>query len=167
MDLSGEAFFEVTKGEKFTVKTKMGDVQVLGTSFNVSVRNNAFSVSCKTGKVKVSFANSNEESVLLTKGESVIFEKDTVKRSVVDILKIAKWKEGTFHYINRPVSEVFDEIKRQYDVKIKIANKAIAHRPFEGYFFTGDLQTSLALVCEPMGLLYKIDGTTVVIESGK
>lgn len=167
IDLKGEAFFDVTKGEKFTVNTLLGEVNVLGTSFNVSVRNNIFVVSCKTGKVKVSFVNLDGQDVLLTRGESVIFEKNTVNKSTIDILTIADWKEGTFHYSNRPVSEAFDEIKRQYNVDIKIIDKTISQRPFKGYFFTGDLQTSLSLVCEPMGLQYRIDGTTVVIESVK
>ncbi|MCB4800365.1 FecR family protein, partial [Neotamlana laminarinivorans] len=33
LKLQGEAFFKVTKGEKFTVNTKAGSIQVLGTQF--------------------------------------------------------------------------------------------------------------------------------------
>ena len=54
LTLKGEAFFEVTEGEKFLVKTSIGDVEVLGTSFNVFVRDSVFEVACKTGKVGVS-----------------------------------------------------------------------------------------------------------------
>src|SRR5690554_607376 len=45
--LSGEAFFDVNPGKKFTVETEMGDISVLGTSFNVSVNNNNLKVACK------------------------------------------------------------------------------------------------------------------------
>ncbi|MEL6559490.1 MAG: FecR domain-containing protein [Bacteroidota bacterium] len=167
LTLKGEAFFEVTEGDKFTIETENGQVQVLGTSFNVSDRGNVFAVSCKTGKVKVDFFKTDDQSVFLTKGESVMFEKDTIKKLKVDIVKIADWKKGTFHFVDRPVAEAFNEIRRQYDVKVKVSDKQIKSRLFTGYFYTGDLQTSLNLICEPMGLSYSIDGKMVIIESNK
>lgn len=165
LNLKGEAFFKVTEGDKFTIETPHGQVQVLGTSFNVSDRNNTFIVTCKTGKVKVDFSKPDAQSVYLTKGESVIFEKDIVNKIQVDIAKIADWKKGTFHYVDRPVSEAFHEIERQYDVKVKFSDKHIKSRIFTGYFYTGDLKISLELVCEPMGLNFSIDEKTVTIES--
>ena len=167
LTLKGEAFFEVTKGDKFTIETENGQVQVLGTSFNVSDRGNVFAVSCKTGKVKVDFFKTDDQPVFLTKGESVIFDKDTIKKLKVDIVKIADWKKGTFHFVDRPVAEAFNEIRRQYNVKVKVSDKRIKSRLFTGYFYTGDLQTSLNLICEPMGLSYSIDGKTVTIEPNK
>lgn len=167
LTLKGEAFFEVTEGDKFTIQTANGEVQVLGTSFNVSDRGNVFTVSCKTGKVKVDFSKTNEQPVFLTKGESVVFENDTIKKIKVDIAKIADWKKGTFHFVERPIAEAFNEIKRQYNVKVKISDKRIKSRLFTGYFYTGDLQTSMNLICEPMGLSYSIDGKIVTIEASK
>jgi len=165
LNLSGEAFFEVTKGEKFTVNTQFGTVQVLGTSFNVSTRNEALYVSCKTGKVKVSFANSAEQPVFLTKGQSVMFEDNVVTENAIDLEKIGNWKTGTFHYDGRPVDEAFEEVKRQYNVSVKFAKKKLANRPYNGYFFKDDLETSLSMICDPLNLDYKIDGTTIVIEA--
>jgi transmembrane sensor len=37
LSLEGEAFFEVQKGSKFSVVTSDGIVEVLGTSFDVTV----------------------------------------------------------------------------------------------------------------------------------
>ena len=53
ISLSGEAFFEVKRGSTFTVKTTLGNVEVLGTSFNVIVEEKNFEVICKSGKVLV------------------------------------------------------------------------------------------------------------------
>ncbi len=44
--LEGEAFFEVAKGETFTVTTSNGSVKVLGTSFNVNTKNDLLLISC-------------------------------------------------------------------------------------------------------------------------
>ncbi|MEL7006699.1 MAG: FecR domain-containing protein, partial [Bacteroidota bacterium] len=57
LNLSGEAFFKVQKGATFVVETANGDVQVLGTSFNVKSRGNVLNVACYTGKVEVRSTN--------------------------------------------------------------------------------------------------------------
>ncbi|MEL7146041.1 MAG: FecR domain-containing protein [Bacteroidota bacterium] len=165
LDLKGEAFFEVKKGETFTVNTELGTVTVLGTSFNVSTRDEVFSVSCKTGRVEVRFADANRPAEILTKGQAVTFEKDQVQRTLVTADKIGQWYQGTFYYEGRPVAEAFNEIERQYDVDLKYQDKTIAHRLYEGYFFKEDLDTSLSMICDAMGLSYTVSGRVVTIES--
>ena len=66
--LSGVAFFEVKKGSKFVVFTDKGQVEVLGTSFNINARDEKFEVICKTGKVAVS-NNGNSSKVTLNPGQ--------------------------------------------------------------------------------------------------
>ena len=53
LTLEGEAFFNVAKGAKFEVKTKMGIVTVLGTRFNVKHRNKLLEVQCFEGLINV------------------------------------------------------------------------------------------------------------------
>ena len=53
LELNGEAFFSVKPGSIFTVKTPTGNVQVLGTKFNVRSRGNILDVKCTHGKVAV------------------------------------------------------------------------------------------------------------------
>ena len=45
--LTGEAYFEVEKGQTFRVETDLGDVEVLGTKFNVYSRSGIFEVFCQ------------------------------------------------------------------------------------------------------------------------
>lgn len=66
IQLTGEAYFKVTKGNTFSVVTTEGTVTVLGTTFNVRSRDEKLSVFCYTGKVKVS---DPFKAVYLTKGE--------------------------------------------------------------------------------------------------
>jgi ferric-dicitrate binding protein FerR (iron transport regulator) len=53
VEMEGEAFFNIQKGGPFTIRTKSADIHILGTSFNVYSRDQAFKVSCVTGKIKV------------------------------------------------------------------------------------------------------------------
>ena len=46
VNLKGEAFFKVEKGEGFKVETESGTVSVLGTEFNVRTRTANFSLTC-------------------------------------------------------------------------------------------------------------------------
>ena len=115
--LKGEAFFKVQKGERFTVATELGRVEVLGTSFNVFARPGQLEVHCFTGKVKVTPKDGQPE--ILTPGKSAILERNQL--AVIEEKNIAtpKWLEGLFYYDeNVAYRKVFDEIERQFDVEI-------------------------------------------------
>lgn len=164
LSLEGEAFFEVTKGSKFTVNTTGGTVQVLGTSFNVFARDTDLVVACKTGKVKVEVADKSYSQVI-TPGETVSSMKDTVKMTKIEPLMIGKWQSGEFYFENRPVTEVLNEIQRQYQVTI--TTDSLEDKLFSGYFIsTAGLDMALSMVCEPLNLSYDIvDGKDVVVTS--
>lgn len=148
--LSGEAFFEVTKGSVFNVKTNLGEVQVLGTSFNVLARDSIFEVACKTGKVKVSIPEKNLIQEL-TPGMKLAATMDTVFRNELTPEEIGNWTTGEFYFNNRPIREVFDEVERQYKTKIDLNGMDSLH--FTGYFFTtSDLKGTLDIICLPLGL---------------
>lgn len=164
LTLEGEAFFEVTKGSKFTVNTTGGTVEVLGTSFNVFAREKDLVVACKTGKVKVEVAEKKYAKVI-TPGETVLSKRDTIKMLKIEPLMIGKWQTGEFYFENRPVIEVLDEIQRQFQVTIK--TDSLEDKVFSGYFInTASLDVVLSMVCEPLNLSYNIvDGKDVVVTS--
>lgn len=164
LSLDGEAFFEVTKGSKFTVNTAGGSVEVLGTSFNVFARDKDLVVACKTGKVKVQVEEKAYTEVI-TPGETISSLKDTVKKTTIEPLMIGKWQTGEFYFDNRPVHEVLNEIQRQYKVTIK--TDSLEDKMFSGYFIsTAGLDMALSMVCEPLNLSYNIiDGKDVVVTS--
>lgn len=161
--MTGEAFFEVTKGEKFKVKTDLGSIEVLGTSFNVFSREGTFSVACKTGKVKVQSADDKVNRVL-EKGDGVVQEKDTVRYTLFEPAIVGKWKTGEFYFEKRPLSEVLEEVKRQYNVSIVV--DSLEDKEFTGYFINSNLELALTMVCEPLDLNYNIvNDRNIVIKS--
>lgn len=70
INLDGEAYFEVNKGNDFIVSTNQGSVRVLGTKFNVKQRANTLHVSCYEGSVAVS---SNNTEKILVAGQGISF----------------------------------------------------------------------------------------------
>ena len=75
VELKGEGFFEVKKGQKFSVNTDHGVIEVLGTSFNVYARNDGFEVRCYTGKVAVSDKSGIEKAVLIA-NQGIRFDRE-------------------------------------------------------------------------------------------
>ncbi|MGM0621717.1 MAG: FecR family protein, partial [Bacteroidota bacterium] len=57
--LTGKAYFEIVKGEGFTVETANGDIEVLGTRFLVADFDKQLKVQCFQGKVKTKYNNNS------------------------------------------------------------------------------------------------------------
>lgn len=160
--LDGEAFFSVKPGSTFTVITALGRVTVLGTSFNVYARDGRFEVSCYTGKVKVESSDHVEKiitpGIKTTKTTSGELEQLTFSPSSDH----PEWIDGKFTFNNQPLSEVIDELERQYNIKVNI-EKGIDEIPYTGLFESGDLQEALQLITWPLHLQFTIKGNTVTI----
>ncbi|PIQ46845.1 MAG: hypothetical protein COW03_18235 [Cytophagales bacterium CG12_big_fil_rev_8_21_14_0_65_40_12] len=165
VELIGEAFFEVRKGSDFIVNTDQGDVKVLGTSFNVKVRNTILEVACKTGLVRVSNRQSSE-NIDLSPGWAVIVKDDDVKEATpLGLSYIDNWRVGEFDFESVMLSEVLSELQRQFDLKVEYDIENIEDRPYTGFFNKNNLSEALQLVCNTMGLTFTIDGKTVTIKN--
>ena len=153
MALEGEAYFEVEKGKKFSVISKIGRTEVLGTSFNIYSRDNEYKVTCLTGKVKVtSFASA--EAVLSPEQTAQINSKGEI--AISRELKASDshaWINDMFSFTSRPLALVLREIGRQYDVSITM--KSPVDYLYTGYFTKNrPLEETLTLVCTPFGLTF-------------
>ena len=159
LKLNGEAFFEVEKGSTFSVLTPNGKVEVLGTSFNVFARDNRLEVSCITGKVRVSNYSGDSEK-LLEAGESCVFVGGKLQEDSSQ--QDGSWKKGMFYYNGDKLSDVFEEIKRQFDVDVK-ADEDIKSMLYTGFFESGELSKALESILWPMGLSYSMDSDKTVV----
>jgi len=162
IELKGEAFFSVKKGSAFTVQTEAGNVQVLGTKFNVINRNKMFEVACISGKVSVSSINETELKIL-TKGMSTcrLESGELSEPSFTNIERILSRQKGVFYFEQSDLTLVFKEFERQFNVKIKYIEKE--KRKFTGYFSNKKLETALKMVCKPMELDYDMNDELVVV----
>lgn len=163
--MAGEAFFEVEKGEKFTVETALGDISVLGTSFNVSLTGSNLKVACKTGKVKVDLPK-GKEALILTPGKSVDTGLSMNQTSDVNPATIGGWIRGEFAFENVLVKEVFETLETQTEYTIEFSEEL--KLKYSGQFDINQPITNiLDLVCIPLDLNYSIDQKTKVVSITK
>lgn len=155
VSLDGEAFFEVKKGEKFTVLSKQGETSVLGTSFNIFARNQDYEVTCITGMVKVFSIISKEEVVITPNQMAVINESGKLNASLeIDIQKSLDWTADKFIFTQEPLSKVLAEVARRYGVEIKNIDKL--NQSYTGYFNKQeDIEPVLNFVCKPFNIEYR------------
>ncbi|MEL7003584.1 MAG: FecR domain-containing protein [Bacteroidota bacterium] len=161
VNLKGEGFFEIEPGNKFIVMGVQGSVEVLGTSFNAYLRKGEISVSCFTGKVKVTRGSTqqNLNPGQITKSGA---ENDLSLPVPFDEDKTASWRSGDFYFDQVPFSEVLLEFERQFDIKIEYAG--LEERIYTGYFNNKDLDEALKLVFIPMSLDYSLDGNKLILK---
>jgi transmembrane sensor len=157
--MDGEAFFKIRKGKTFTITTDLGEIQILGTSFNVFARDNNFKVTCITGKVRVRCQN---QSTIIIPGESVAFENKILQKyEEKNINTIVNWRNGEFHYEDAALKLILNEIERQYNVTFVLPD--ISNKFFTGSFSNKNLVDALDIVCIPMGLTYEIGSNGKII----
>lgn len=165
--LSGEAFFSVKKGTRFTVITDFDrKIVVTGTKFNVFARGTQFEVKCFEGSVTVETPNT--KNTALVKGEGLSVNSTTEQPTTIklDSIEAPKWTVGEFYFNDRPLSLVFDELSRQFNITLNISGDISPEkRKYTGYFKKNSLTQALDLVCLPMGITYQIssDSTSVRI----
>ena len=114
LELEGEAFFDVEKGQSFKVFTNLGLVEVLGTEFNVISRDAYFEVQCMEGKVRVSSNVLNKEVVLLP-GDAVRVANNTLEEWNFT-LDESNWTHGESTFFNSPISQVLLALEYQFQI---------------------------------------------------
>lgn len=119
LNLDGEAYFKVAKGKKFEVQTSLGTVSVLGTQFNVKVRENRFDVVCFEGRVKVNYRN---KEVIITQNQNVSFANGTQLDIPGQNLTKPSWMANEITFTKNNLTEIINEINRVFNVEIKAEN---------------------------------------------
>jgi ferric-dicitrate binding protein FerR (iron transport regulator) len=147
----GEGYFEVEKGDAFTVSSTAGSTEVLGTSFNIYSRNSEYKVTCLTGKVKVTSFSMAEVVLTPEYSASVNSAGAIVMTKELKAADVHSWTINMFTFTSRPLDLVLKEISRQYNIRITM--KSPADYIYTGHFSRNrPVEETLALVCTPFGL---------------
>lgn len=157
--LSGQAFFDVTKGSSFKVNTPSGSITVLGTQFNVNATPEIFKVHCYEGKVTVVY---NEQQKTLTKGQSVTLERNRLV-SNSHTTKGPEWIDGYSKYNKEILSEIISDLEKYYTIQIELPKK-YDRLQFTGTITHKDLNIALQTLFTSMEIIYTLDKNKVTIE---
>ncbi len=170
VELTGEAFFDVTKNKdlKFVVSTGKVDVVVHGTAFNIKSypADVNVSVSLLRGKVDVVSSGNEKSLALMAPGQKVVVSKSNMKtvteKCDADVEGI--WRLEKLKFEGANITEVAQKLGKWYGVDITVNN---ANR-FNKYWFTVKSE-SLAEILKSMNSLhpikYNIEGDKVLISS--
>lgn len=122
--LTGKAFFEVEHDESrpFSIQTKLAEVVVLGTSFQVDGQPTSVDVTVATGKVLMTAGEGDEKkNVTLTAGMSANYSMETQQIELIteEKLNYLSWKTGQLRFENTPLEEVIEDLSEYYKVPVR------------------------------------------------
>lgn len=152
VQLEGEAFFEVKKGNKFTVASSLGQTSVLGTSFNINTQDDQYIVFCATGKVAVS---TPKAQLILVPGEIAIRQSDgQLSKSSAAKEKVAAWVVEKFSFEELPLQLVLKAFERRYAVKIEF-DATIGNMTYSAFYKQPEkIEDALDLICLSFNLKF-------------
>lgn len=133
VELDGEGYFEVESDQAhpFYVNTRSGlQVMAHGTAFNVNITQTTVETILSEGKVDILYGNRSLQQLL--PGEQAIFDSENHKLSIYEVSVYEKtaWKDGKIIFRNAPLSDVFKQLSRRYNVDIVLHDE---HRLADRY----------------------------------
>lgn len=149
--LKGEAFFDVAKGSTFSVETAVGNVQVLGTQFDVVAQPGFFEVTCFAGHVKVTHG---KETKILSVGDAVRFD-GKLSESWKEPSAKPLWLTGESWVRNLAFGRIISKLEAQYGLQIGYPEH-LKNVRFTGSFTHSNVDIALRSICTPMNLNYKV-----------
>jgi transmembrane sensor len=163
VELSGEAYFEVTKDKKrpFIVEAANQEVQVLGTHFNVNAyaEGSATKTTLLEGSVKL---KSNAKDYLLRPGQQAIVGS-TVRIDEVDTEDAVAWKNGNFIFTDNDIKTVMSTLERWYDIEV-VYEGSISSIGFNAEISRDRTLIQVLKALEKTGnVQFRIDGRRVIV----
>ncbi len=160
LELDGEAFFKVAKGKTFEVVTGLGNVEVLGTQFNVRSREGRFDVICFEGRVRVISAGTEN---IITKGQSISFADG----KPIDVPSAngsqPGWLSGELNFNNENLARIVAELTRQYKIEISV-DAGSQTQLFTGTLPMNNLDEALVIICATYHLIVEKSGDRIVLK---
>lgn len=188
VEITGEAYFEVAPAtlpggkEKKPFIVKMitpsgdgGEVQVLGTHFNVNAYYDEMSIKTTLleGSVKVS---KDDQSILIKPGQqaSLISSKSNkspqdlsrpvgIQVQPADIEATMAWKNGLFQFEDVTIQTVMSQVARWYDVEV-VYVRDVSQDRFRGKIYRNTDIAKLLNILELSGAHFKIEGKRIIVQ---
>lgn len=130
---AGEAYFKVKGDAKnpFTVHTPEGDVQVLGTEFNVNAYSEKQMVtSLINGKVAI---RHGVDRIELNPGhQALVNAGETITVENFDPVRTLSWREGVHYFDDAAINEISVMLDRWFNVELVIDSPDVGSQRFFG-----------------------------------
>jgi ferric-dicitrate binding protein FerR (iron transport regulator) len=164
VELSGEAYFEVTKNPRkpFFVRSTEQLVTVTGTHFNVSCYpDEKTQTTLAEGSVVVSLSRTGQTKTL-TPGKQSTITKDEISIKDVDPADIIAWKDGFFVFIRTPLKQVLAQIGRWYNCEIDY--NSLPKKYFDGEISKRNTLSDVLQTLElSTKIKFKVEGRKIMV----
>lgn len=143
--LTGEAYFQVRHlyssgailpGECFIAHAGKADIEVLGTSFNLSNRHGITDADLIEGRIRFEVPEKKGEGVTLQPGDQVRYleTQDTILKKKGNPKDFSGWKSGELHFDRTPASEIFQYFEDTYGYQVVVKDSSILKKTLSGTF---------------------------------
>ena len=135
VELDGEAYFEVSKtGQPFIVNANGMDVEVLGTTFNLSAyKDEPRQTTFVSGSVRVRTGNGNSRIIKPSQQASIAPGANQIDVRTVDTAFYTSWIHGKIKFKDQRLEDIMKTLSRWYDMDIVYADKEAKNLRFGCY----------------------------------
>lgn len=147
----GEAYFDVQQDRQrpFVIGTQWGDIQVVGTEFNVDQTADGVEVSVYEGQVLVTSLQG--DSTMLRVGERARLSGDSIEVSAFDATAANDWMTGQLVVDGHSIQYVVEQLNRYSEQPVYLAPD-VGPLHISGAFELQNMSQSLALLAGLSGL---------------
>lgn len=164
VEITGEAYFEVTKMKHKPFRVKSGDqtVEVLGTHFNINAYHdeNSIKTTLVEGAVKVI---SGKSSKLLKPGQQAVLSANKIQLNPdPDMEEITAWKNGYFYFKGSDIETIMRQIARWYNVDVTFEGE-IPKRTFTGKIYRNAKASEILDLLSYSNIHFKTTGQKIIV----
>jgi ferric-dicitrate binding protein FerR (iron transport regulator) len=165
--LKGEALFQVRRnGTPFIITTDIGTIQVLGTQFNVRVRDDKMEVAVLSGSVKVSVNKGGmDSSIILTKGQIIVCDRNHYPEvpGLLPFSDYPGWTRGKIMFYRTNLLSVCKEMELQFVVVVRIKTPELHNVTITGIVNGQSVEAALTTLTQLTGNTYRYEDGGYVI----
>ena len=167
VEIRGEAYLEVAKdaARPFRVSIHGGrtTIEVLGTRFNVNAYADEPVVRTTLLQGAVSVKSERASQVLAPGEQATVSASGAVQwQKTVDTSQAIAWKNGSFNFQDRPLTEVMRQLSRWYDIEV-VYDKDIPDIEFFGEMGRNLTLEQLLEGLKGTGVNFKIEGRRLLV----
>jgi len=163
VELSGEAYFEVTHNQDKPLIVKSNDIQVKvhGTEFNVMAypEDENITVTLKSGSISLQSVIGDyvKDLIMLKPRQQAVYNKKQKRLSYMNTIpeKFISWKDGKLIFIDDSMGVIISKLERWYNVDIELKDKELSKYTYTATFTDEQLPQVLNLLKVATPISYK------------
>ena len=163
--LDGEAYFEVNKtGHPFIVSTQGMQIEVLGTTFNISAYpGEEYQATLVSGSVKVDTGEGQSLVLKPSQQASLIPGSGNIQVRTVDTAFYTSWVKGKINFKDQRLEDIMRTLSRWYNIEVDYSDEALKNLRFGCYVNRyEEIAPFLELLEATENIHVKINGKTII-----